>query len=163
MIFVIGALSASGELNLTGIYLILVLAAIIGDTVNYHVGKFVGVKLFQKENVPFFNKKHLIKTHEFYEKHGGKTIILARFVPIIRTFAPFVAGMGSMNYFHFLSYNIVGGVAWVTLFIAAGYFFGNIPVVERNFSLVIFGIIIISVLPAVITYIKEKRSLRKKG
>ena len=139
----------------------LIIAAIIGDTVNYHLGKYLGPKVFHKDNVRFLNKKHLIKTHEFYERHGGKTIIIARFLPIIRTFAPFVAGMGSMSYARFIVYNIVGGVLWVVLLVFAGYFFGNIPIVKKNFTLVIMAIIVISVLPGVIAYWNERRSASK--
>lgn len=156
MIFVIGALAASGELNLLSITLLLIAAAILGDTVNYHIGKFIGPKIFHKENVRFLKKEYLVRTHEFYERHGGKTIIIARFIPIIRTFAPFVAGMGSMSYGRFIAYNIIGGIVWVTLFIFGGYFFGNIPLVEENFTLVILAIIFISVLPGVIAFLKSK-------
>jgi membrane-associated protein len=161
LLFAIGALSASGGLNIWTICIVLIIAAIIGDTVNYHLGKYLGPKVFHKDNVRFLNKKHLIKTHEFYERHGGKTIIIARFLPIIRTFAPFVAGMGSMSYARFIVYNIVGGVLWVVLLVFAGYFFGNIPIVKKNFTLVIMAIIVISVLPGVIAYWNERRSASK--
>lgn len=157
MIFVIGALSANGELNLAAIAVVLILAAILGDTANYHIGKLIGPKIFRKENVRFLKKEYLIRTHEFYEKHGGKTIIIARFIPIIRTFAPFVAGMGSMTYWRFISYNIIGAVMWVALFLSAGYFFGNIPAVEENFTFVIFAIIFLSLLPGAATFIRGKR------
>ncbi len=158
MIFVIGALSASGELDLKVITIVLMAAAILGDTCNYHLGKLFGPMVFKKDNVRFLKKEHLIKTHNFYEKHGGKTIILARFIPIIRTFAPFVAGMGSMSYTKFISYNIIGGVLWVALFLTAGYFFGNVPVVQDNFTLVILAIIAISVLPGLVAYLKNKKA-----
>ena len=161
LLFAIGALSASNQFNILAIVIVLTIAAIIGDTVNYHIGKYIGPKVFHKDNVRFLNKKHLIKTHEFYERHGGKTIIIARFMPIIRTFAPFVAGMGSMSYARFIVYNIVGGVLWVTLLVFAGYFFGNIPIVKKNFTLVIMAIIVISVLPGFIAYWNEKMSARK--
>ena len=157
MIFVIGALAAGGQLHLVAILIVLIAAAILGDTVNYHIGKFIGPKVFQKENVRFLKKEYLIRTHEFYEKYGGKTIIIARFIPIIRTFAPFIAGIGSMSYWRFISYNIVGGAIWVVLFLTAGYLFGNIPLVEKNFSFVIFGIIFLSLIPGVVTFIKAKR------
>lgn len=157
MIFVIGALAAGGQLHLVAILIVLIAAAILGDTVNYHIGKFIGPKVFQKENVRFLKKEYLIRTHKFYEKYGGKTIIIARFIPIIRTFAPFIAGMGSMSYWRFISYNIVGGATWVVLFLTAGYLFGNIPLVEKNFSFVIFGIIFLSLIPGVVTFIKAKR------
>ena len=161
LLFAIGALSASGGLNIAAICTVLIIAAIIGDTVNYHIGKYIGPKVFHRDDVRFLNKKHLIKTHEFYERHGGKTIIIARFLPIIRTFAPFVAGMGSMSYARFIVYNVVGGVLWVTLLVFAGYFFGNIPIVKKNFTLVIMAIIVISVLPGFIAYWNEKNSARK--
>jgi membrane-associated protein len=163
LLFAIGALSAIGGLNIWVITILLIIAAILGDTINYHIGKYIGPKVFHKENVRFLNKKHLIKTHEFYERHGGKTIIIARFVPIIRTFAPFVAGMGSMSYARFIVYNVVGGVLWVVLLVFAGYFFGNIPIVKKNFTLVIFAIIFISILPGVIAYLNEKISARKNA
>ena len=163
LLFAIGALSAIGGLNIWVITILLIIAAILGDTINYHIGKYIGPKVFHKENVRFLNKKHLIKTHEFYERHGGKTIIIARFVPIIRTFAPFVAGMGSMSYARFIVYNVVGGVLWVVLLVFAGYFFGNIPIVKKNFTLVIFAIIFISILPGIIAYLNEKISARKNA
>ena len=158
MIFVIGNLAKSGELNFPAIIAVLMVAAILGDTCNYHIGKFFGIKLFSKDNARFLKKEYLIKTQNFYEKYGGKTIIIARFIPIIRTFAPFVAGMGSMNYSKFLSYNVMGGISWVALFSFAGFFFGKIPFVENNFSLVIIAIIFISLLPGVITFLRERKS-----
>ncbi len=157
MIFVVGVLSASGELNLPPIALVLIAAAILGDTANYYIGKYVGPKVFYKEKVRFLKKEHLIRTHEFYERHGGKTIIIARFIPVIRTFAPFAAGMGSMSYRRFIGYNIIGGVMWVVLFITGGCLFGNIAAVKENFTLVIFTIILISLLPGVISFINGKR------
>jgi membrane-associated protein len=162
LIFVIGALSAGGEINLAVIVLVLICAAILGDTANYHIGKLIGAKVFRKEKVRFFKKEYLIRTHEFYNKYGGKTITIARFIPIIRTFAPFVAGMGSMTYWKFIVYNIVGAILWVALFIAGGYFFGNIPAVKNNFTFVIFAIIFISLLPGIITFIKSKRKKQEK-
>lgn len=158
MIFVIGNLAKSGELNFPAIIAVLMVAAILGDTCNYHIGKFFGIKLFSKDNARFLKKEYLIKTQNFYAKYGGKTIIIARFIPIIRTFAPFVAGMGSMNYSKFLSYNVMGGISWVALFSFAGFFFGKIPFVENNFSLVIIAIIFISLLPGVITFLRERKS-----
>lgn len=158
MIFVIGALSATGELNLPLITVILMLAAVLGDTCNYHLGKLFGPAIFRKENVKLLNREHLVRTHSFYEKHGGKTIILARFIPIIRTFAPFVAGMGSMSYMKFISYNIAGGISWVALFLFGGYFFGNVPLVKGNFSFVILAIIMISLLPGVIAYLRSRKN-----
>jgi membrane-associated protein len=158
LLFAVGALSATGALDPLVLVVLLSIAAIGGDTVNYWVGHKIGPRVFQKESSLFLNKKHLERTHEFYEKYGGKTIIFARFIPIVRTFAPFVAGIGSMTYGRFLLYNVVGGVVWITIFVYAGYFFGNIPVVKQNFTLVILAIIVISVAPAVIEYLRHRRS-----
>lgn len=156
LIFVLGTLAASGDLNLLVIAGILISAAIIGNIVNYQIGRFLGPKVFSGQNIRFLKKEYLDRTHAFYEKHGGKTIIIARFIPIIRTFAPFVAGIGHMSYPRFLLYNITGCVAWVMLFLAGGYWFGNIPVVKQNFTLVVYGIIVISLLPAVIAFLRER-------
>jgi membrane-associated protein len=159
LLFAIGALAATGSLDVFWVFILLSIAAILGDTVNYWAGYVIGPKVFHGERSRLLNRKHLERTHEFYEKYGGKTIILARFIPIIRTFAPFVAGIGRMNYGRFLIYNVVGGIAWIAIFTYAGYFFGNIPVVKRNFTIVIFAIIFISLLPAVIEYwLQRKRS-----
>nr|WP_302579180.1 DedA family protein [Methanobrevibacter arboriphilus] len=156
LLFIIGALSAGGALNLIVSIIILSLAAILGDTVNYQIGKYIGPKIFNKEGSKLFNKNHLIEAHDFYEEYGGKTIILARFIPIIRAFAPFVAGIGLMPYKKFLSYNIIGGVAWVLIFTLIGYFFGNLPIVKDNFSLLVIAIVVISGLPIVIQLIMKK-------
>lgn len=156
LLFIIGALSAGGALNLIVSIIILSLAAILGDTVNYQIGKYIGPKIFNKESSKLFNKNHLIEAHDFYEEYGGKTIILARFIPIIRAFAPFVAGIGLMPYKKFLSYNIIGGVAWVLIFTLIGYFFGNLPIVKDNFSLLVIAIVVISGLPIVIQLIMKK-------
>jgi len=142
-------------LNIWLLWLLLCLAAILGDTVNYWIGHYIGPRAFSGE-VRFLKKKYLDRTHEFYERHGGKTIVLARFIPIIRTFAPFVAGVGAMSYGKFLTYNVFGGVLWVTLFTWGGYFFGNLPFVQENFSFVVLAIILISVLPAIVEVIREK-------
>jgi len=148
-------------LNIWVLWALLCVAAIAGDTVNYWIGHYIGPRAFSGE-VRFLKKEYLDRTHEFYERHGGKTIILARFVPIIRTFAPFVAGVGAMGYGHFITYNVVGGIAWVTLFTFLGYFFGTLPFVQENFTFVVLAIIFISVLPAVYEVIKERmRSARK--
>ena len=163
LLFVIGALSVKGGFNIWMIYPLLVAAAIIGDSVNYYLGHKIGRKAFKSKYVPFINHNHLDKAEKFYEKHGPRTIIIARFIPIIRTFAPFVAGIGKMNYKEFIIYNIVGGIAWVTLFTFLGYFFGNIPAVEENFTFVIFGIIILSVLPPVYEYIVTKKEAKKNA
>jgi len=156
LLFAAGTFAALGSLKVEWLYILLSVAAIGGDTVNYWIGHYVGPKVFSKEDVRFLNRKYLDRTHEFYEKHGGKTIILARFIPIIRTFAPFVAGVGKMTYGHFISYNVIGGLAWIAIFLFGGYFFGNIPLVKRNFTLVILAIIFISVLPAVIEFLNQR-------
>lgn len=143
------------SLNILGLFLLLAVAAVGGDTVNYWIGHYIGPRAFSG-NIRFLKKEYLDRTHAFYEKHGGKTIIIARFVPIIRTFAPFVAGVGRMSYWHFITYNVVGGIAWVALFTFGGYFFGNLPFVKDNFSLVVIAIILISVMPAVIEVLKER-------
>ena len=156
LLFAAGAFAALGALDMTWLFVILSIAAIGGDTVNYWIGAYVGPKVFHKEKVRFLNREYLDRTHQFYEKYGGKTIIIARFVPIIRTFAPFVAGIGSMTYWKFISYNVIGGVAWIILCTLAGYFFGNLPIVKENFSLVILVIIIISILPGVIEYLRQR-------
>jgi len=157
LLFAIGAFAAAGKLNAWYAFLLLSLAAIIGDGVNYAIGNFLGPKVFQKEKSRFLKKEYLEKTHRFYEKYGNKTIVLARFVPIIRTFAPFIAGVGKMGYGRFAAFNIVGGILWVGIFVWGGYFFGNIPVIKNNFSWTIFAIIIISLIPAVIEFYKHHR------
>jgi membrane-associated protein len=157
LIFVAGTLAGTGHLNFIVTYLVLVIAAILGDTVNYWIGHYVGPKVFENKNSKFFKKEHLEKTREFYEKHGGKTIILARFMPIVRTFAPFVAGVGKMHYDTFLKYNVLGGFIWVSVFMFAGYFFGSIPFVQENFHYTAILIVILSVLPMVYEYFKYKQ------
>jgi len=157
LLFAVGALSATGALGAFPSFLLLSIAAILGDTLNYWVGYIIGPKVFASAGSRWLNRKHLERTHEFYEKYGGKTIIIARFIPIVRTFAPFVAGIGRMTYWRFLLYNVVGGVAWIGIFIYLGYFFGNIPVVKSNFGLVVIAIILISVMPAVIEYLRARR------
>ena len=152
LLFAVGAVSATGALDPLTVSVLLGVAAILGDTVNYAAGHWIGPVVFTREDSWLLNKQHLERTHRFYEKYGGKTIIFARFVPIIRTFAPFVAGIGKMAYSSFLAFNVVGGVVWIFAFVYAGYFFGNIPVVKENFSLVILAIIGISLLPAVIEF-----------
>jgi membrane-associated protein len=156
LLFAAGTFAALGALDMMWLFVILSIAAIAGDTVNYWIGAYVGPKVFHKEKVRFLNKEYLDRTHQFYEKYGGKTIIIARFVPIIRTFAPFVAGIGSMTYWRFISYNVIGGIAWIVLCTLAGFFFGNLPIVKENFSLVILAIIIISILPGVIEYMRHR-------
>lgn len=154
LLFAAGAFAALGALNPLILLGLLIFAAIVGDTVNYWIGHWIGPRAFSGE-IRFLKQEYMDRTHRFYEKHGGKTIILARFVPIIRTFAPFVGGIGAMNYGRFIMYNIVGGVAWVSLFILSGYFFGNIPFVQHNFEFVILAIIVISVLPIAYEVLKE--------
>jgi membrane-associated protein len=164
LLFAAGAIAATEALNPHIISLILIIAAILGDTVNYAIGFYIGPKVFSKPRSLLFNPEHLERTHRFYEKYGGKTIIIARFIPIIRTFAPFVAGIGKMSYLHFVFYNVFGGIFWVLVFVYAGFFFGNLPMVKRNFSLIIIAIIIISVIPVFIEFIrhwKEKNGNKK--
>lgn len=156
LLFATGTFCALGSLDLEVVIILLSSAAIMGDTVNYWIGAIIGPKVFTRENVRFLNKKHLQRTHDFYERYGAKTIVLARFVPIVRTFAPFVAGIGKMSYGKFLLYNVFGGILWVTLFSYAGYYFGNIPAVKSNFSLVILLIIIISIMPGVLELLKAR-------
>jgi membrane-associated protein len=160
LLFAIGAFAALGSLDLSWILGLLALAAVVGNLANYGIGKMVGPKIFYKEQVRFLNKEYLEKTHRFYEKHGGKTIILTRFLPIFRTFAPFVAGIGAMTFWRFFMYNLIGGLSWVGLFVLGGYYFGNLPMVKRNFTLVIMAIIVVSVLPAVIEFLRHH--FRKK-
>jgi len=156
LLFAAGTFAALGSLNVGLLFVLLSGAAIAGDTANYWIGHFVGPKVFSKENVRFLNREYLDRTHQFYEKHGGKTIILARFIPIIRTFAPFVAGIGKMTYWRFISYNVVGGLVWPAIFLFGGYYFGNIPFVKRNFTIVILAIIFISVLPMIIEFLSHR-------
>lgn len=146
LLFAAGAFAALGSLNVWGILVLLIGAAILGDTVNYWIGHFFGEKLIANPRIPI-KKEHVAKTQAFFKKHGGKTIILARFVPIVRTFAPFVAGIGKMSYGRFISFNVIGGIGWVALFVLAGFFFGNLPSVKHNFTLVIMAIILLSVSP----------------
>ena len=157
LLFAAGTFAALGALDLWLVVLLLTIAAIVGDTVNYWIGAYIGPRAF-KGDIRFLRKEYLDRTHAFYEKHGGKTIIMARFVPIIRTFAPFVAGVGAMSYPKFIVYNVVGAVLWVGLFVFGGYFFGNISVVRENFTLVILAIIAISVLPIVVEALRARRS-----
>ena len=142
---------------------LLIAAAILGDSVNYWTGSILGPKIFRGENVRFLNRKHLERTHEFYERYGGKTIILARFIPIVRTFAPFVAGMGKMTYRRFMAYNIIGGVVWIAFFLLMGYFFGRLPFVQKNFKLVVIGIIIVSVIPGLVEFYRERQRIRRQA
>lgn len=156
LLFAIGAISAAGSLKISWVFFLLTAAAIIGDSVNYAIGKIFGEELVRIANSRILKKEYLDKTHRFFEKYGGKTIIIARFVPIVRTFAPFVAGLGKMSYLRFFTYNVVGGILWVSILVFCGYFFGNMPVVKENFSLVIFAIVIISILPGIIEFLRHK-------
>jgi membrane-associated protein len=160
LIFAAGTFAARGALNPWAIFIVLSIAAILGDTVNYWIGHRVGGKAYSGE-LKWVKKDHMERTHQFFNKHGGKAIFLARFVPIVRTFAPFVAGISQMNYGFFLRWNVIGGIVWVGIFTALGYFFGNIPFVQRNFELVIVAIVLISVIPAVVEAMKARRESRK--
>jgi membrane-associated protein len=155
LLFAAGTFAARGSLDPVLLFALLAVAAIAGDTVNYWIGHYLAPRA--KRGLPFVKQKHLDRTHEFYEKHGGKTVVIARFMPIVRTFAPFVAGIGAMEYGRFLMYNVGGAIAWIGLFVFGGYFFGTIPAVEENFSLVIMAIIALSILPAVIEYVRQRR------
>ncbi len=159
LIFAVGALAAvaGSSIQLPHVIVVLIVAAILGDAVNYAAGKYIGPKIFNKDTGFWLNKKHLLSAHSFYEKYGGKTIVLARFIPIIRTFAPFVAGIGKMGYIHFAVYNVLGAILWVLVFALSGYFFAGTKAVQEHFHYVIAAIIIISVLPAVYEFIKAKR------
>jgi membrane-associated protein len=150
LLFAVGTFAALGALDLWLAMALLIMAAVLGDSLNYAIGARVGPRVFRQEGVRFLNRRHLERTHAFYERYGAKTIVIARFVPIVRTFAPFVAGIGQMRYARFLFYNVAGGVGWILILVLGGYLFGNIPAVRRNFSLVILAIIVLSILPAVI-------------
>jgi membrane-associated protein len=162
LLFALGTFAARPDgLNLGVLLGLLIVAAIVGDSVNYWIGSLLGPRIFRGEKIRFLNPKHLERTHEFYERYGGKTIILARFVPIVRTFAPFVAGMGRMTYRRFMAYNVIGGILWVAGFLVLGFKFGNVAAVQRNFTLVILAIVVISILPAVVEFVREWRRARK--
>jgi membrane-associated protein len=163
LLFAAGTFAAVKALNVVWLIVILSGAAVLGDTVNYWIGHFVGPKVFTQEKSRFFRKEHLERTHKFYEKYGAETIIIARFVPIIRTFAPFIAGIGRMSYWKFISYNVIGGLGWVLILVMGGYFFGNIPVVRENFGLVIIAIIVISTIPAAVELLRHRREARQKS
>jgi membrane-associated protein len=163
LLFVIGTFAARGSLDFLWSILLLSLAAIAGDTVNYWIGYLAGPKMYETERIRWIKREYLERAHQFYEKYGGKTIILARFVPIVRTFAPFVAGIGTMHYSRFILYNVVGGISWIVLLVGGGYFFGNLPIVKNNFTFVIFAIIVLSVMPSVIEVLRQRREARKQG
>jgi membrane-associated protein len=161
LIFAAGTFAGMGVLNVWVLFILLSFAAILGDTVNYSIGHYIGPRAFSGE-VRFLKKEYLDRTHAFFDKYGGKTIILARFIPIIRTFAPFVAGIGAMTYRHFIVYNVVGGISWVALFLFGGYFFGGLRFVQDNFSFVVIAIIVISVMPAVVEFIRGRLQSSKE-
>jgi membrane-associated protein len=163
LLFAVGSMAAIGALDVTAISLLLIVAAILGDSVNYWVGNKVGPKVFHSEDSRFLNKEYLHRTHAFYEKHGGKTIIIARFLPIIRTFAPFVAGIGKMTYPRFFAFNVVGGILWVLIFVISGYLFGNIPFIKERFSLVILALVVIPAIPSVAEFIRIQLKRRKNS
>jgi membrane-associated protein len=160
LLFVAGALAAIGEggMDITVLIAVLAIAAILGNMLNYHIGRYLGPKVFHWENSRFFNKAALLKTHAFFEIHGGKTLVISRFLPLFRTFAPFVAGIGAMTYARFTLFNLIGALAWVLLLTLAGYWFGNLPWIKQNLSAVILGIIAVSLLPAAIGYLKHKKA-----
>lgn len=160
LLFAAGTFAALGSLNVALLFLLLFVAAVLGDTVNYWIGNKIGPRVFEQD-MRFLKREYLEKTQRFYEKHGGKTIVLARFVPIVRTFAPFVAGVGTMSYGRFIGYNVFGGFLWTFLFIFGGYFFGNIPAVKQNFEIVIVAIILISVLPMVVEFLRARSHKRQ--
>ena len=159
LLFVAGALTIGGSLHAGWLILLLSVAAVLGDTVNYWIGTLLAPKILSQQKIRFIKREHIERTHAFFAKYGGKTIIMARFVPIIRTFAPFMAGVGTMSYKRFLAYNMVGGILWVCIGILSGYFFGNLPFVKKNFSLVILMIIVISLIPAVVEYWQNRKKL----
>ena len=156
LLFAVGTFAARGALDVSLVLFLLSLAAVAGDTLNYAIGYRIGPQIFSKEGVRFLNREYLDRTHRFYERHGAKTIVIARFVPIIRTFAPFVAGIGRMSYARFVTYNVAGGVGWIACLVLGGYAFGNIPVVKENFTLVIFAIIALSILPGVVEFLRQR-------
>lgn len=159
LLFVTGTLASKGALNIWTITLLLTLSNIIGECVNYYIGKRFGTKIFKSNNSVIFNKKHIKRAQNFYDTHGGKTIIIAKYIPLVRTFIPFISGTANVKFSSFLVYNMIGGIPWVVLFIVGGYFFGNIPIVSNNFELVILFIILISISPGVITTLLKKRRL----
>jgi Uncharacterized membrane-associated protein len=158
ILFATGALASTGSLNIVFLFIIFFIGAVVGDTVNYHIGNKMGNNIFDKEDVKIINKEYLKKAQRFYEKHGSMTIALGRFIPIIRTFVPFIAGIGKMSYTKFITYNILGGFLWVLLMLGGGYFFGELPFIKQHFSFVVIAIIIISIIPAIVTFIKEKKN-----
>lgn len=162
LLFAAGAFAGKGDFNLLLLGGLLTVAAIVGDSLNYSIGKYIGPRVFEIKS-RFINRAHLERTHQFFEKHGGKTIVIARFMPIVRTFAPFVAGVGAMNYARFIAYNVLGAVVWVWGFLLLGYLFGNLPAVKKNFTLVIMAIVVLSVLPGVVEVVRARLAARRSG
>jgi len=162
ILFIAGTVVATADLNVHVLVVVLIAAAILGDTINYSVGHYIGPRAFDKPDSRWFKQEHLRRTQAFYDKYGGVTIIIGRFVPIIRTFAPFLAGVAGMTYPRFLSYNVIGAVAWIASLVYAGYLFGNIPWVKNNLTLIVVAIVVVSLIPAVSTYLKERRSQRDR-
>ena len=158
LLFVAGTIAAAGELNVHGLVVLLIAAAIAGDSLNYSIGRYLGPKVFRFDDSRYFKRAYVYRTHAFFERHGGKAIIIARFVPIIRTYAPFVAGIGEMPYRRFLMFNVTGAVLWVALLTYAGFFFGNLPLVRNNLTAVILGIILVSVMPAIVEFWRARRA-----
>ena len=156
LLFVAGTLAGLGALDVHGLFVLLVIAAFAGDNTNYWIGRYLGPRVFKRERSRFLNPAHLARTQQFYEKHGGKTVILARFLPIIRTFAPFVAGIGRMTYVKFMFYSFSGSIFWIGFFVYGGYYFGNIPVVKNNLTLFILGIILVSIMPGIVEYVRQR-------
>jgi membrane-associated protein len=163
IIFATGALASIGSLSIINLFIIFFISAIAGDALNYYIGKKIGDKILEKEDVKYINKEYLKKAHVFYARHGSMTIVLGRFIPVIRTFVPFIAGIGKMGYSKFIIYNMLGGFLWVTLFLGGGYFFGGLPFVKQHFSYVVIAIVIISIIPAIVMLIKEKRNGGNNG
>jgi membrane-associated protein len=161
ILFISGTVVASADLDVHALVAILIGAAVLGDTVNYSIGHYIGPKVFERPDSRWFRQTHLKRTQEFYEKYGGLTIIIGRFVPIIRTFAPFLAGVAGMSYRRFLSFNVIGAVAWITSLVYAGYLFGNIPWVKEHLTLIVLAIVVVSLMPAITTFVKEHRASRK--
>lgn len=160
LLFVAGTLAAAGEMNIGLLVAMLIIAAILGDSLNYSIGRYLGPRVFRFEDSWFFKREYVDRTHAFFERHGGKTIVIARFIPIIRTYAPFVAGIGHMPYRRFLAFNVGGGVLWVGSLGYAGYFFGNLPIVKNNLTVVILGIIFVSILPGIVEFLRARRASR---
>jgi membrane-associated protein len=160
ILFIAGTVVATASLNVHLLVAVLIAAAILGDSLNYAIGHYIGPRIYDKPDSRWFKQEHLRRTHEFYDKYGGVTIIIGRFIPIIRTFAPFLAGVAGMTYRTFLSYNVIGGILWISLLVYAGFLFGNIPWVKHNLSLIVIGIVIVSLIPAISTFVRERR-LRK--